>query len=80
MMLDPETVHIFGTLIDIDSDLVIGMVRDKALKLVWQRSKSVDIRPLMNWQEFLLRGSIGLVLWHPFKQLQEDNMSSWMVV
>lgn len=80
MMLDPGTVHVFGTMIDTEPDLVMQMVREEALKLVWQRSKSVDIRPLMNWQEFLLRGSIGLVLWQPFKQLQEDNMNSWMVV
>lgn len=72
-MFDPRTVFIFGTLIDIDADMVIDQVRRESLRHIWPRARGVEIRPLMRWQEFLLRGSVGMVLWQPYKALQGDN-------
>lgn len=75
-ILDPRTVFICGTLIDMAPDLVVDLVRRESLLHVWPHARGVDIRPIMNHEEFLLRGAIGLVLWQPFRALQQDNLSA----
>jgi len=74
-ILDPRTVFICGTLIDIAPDLVIDLIRREALQHIWPHARGVDIRPLMEHEEFLLQGSIGLVLWQPYRGLQQENFS-----
>ncbi len=75
-VLDPRTVFICGTLIDIAPGLVIDLIRRETLQRIWPHARGVDIRPLMNHEDFLLRGSIGLVLWQPYRALQQANRSA----
>lgn len=72
-MYDPRAVFVFGTLVDIAPDLVIDLIRREALKHVWPRAKGVEIQPLMHWQEFLVRGSVGLVQWQRYRAMQDET-------
>lgn len=72
-MFDPRTVSIFGTLVDIDSNMIIDMIRREALQHIWPRAKGVEIKPLLYWQEFLLRGSLGMVLLQPHGAQQDES-------
>lgn len=72
-ILDPRAVFICGTLIDFAPELVIDLVRRETLQHVWANARGVDIRPLMDHENFLLRGSIGLALWQPYRVLQQEN-------
>lgn len=75
-ILDPRIVLIGGTLVDIAPDLVIDLVRREALQRIWPHARGVDIRPLMHYEEFLIHGSIGLVLWQPYRALQQENLNA----
>lgn len=71
-MYDPCTVLISGTLVDISPDLVADMIRREAVKNIWPRTKGVEIRPFMHWQEFMVKGAIALVQWERYRTLQDN--------
>jgi len=75
-LYDPKTVFIGGTLIDCAGDTVIDLIRREVMQHIWVRSRGVEIKSLFNYQEFLLQGSIGLVLLKPYRTLHEANMSA----
>lgn len=71
-MLDPSTVFIAGTLMDIEPEFVLQMIREECMPLIWARTRSVEIRALVGYEDFLLRGAVGLVLLQPYRMLQQD--------
>ncbi len=75
-LLDPQTVFIGGTLIDAAPEFVIDLIRQEAVRQLPVRVRGVEITPFLDHQAFMLRGSIGLVLWQPYRQLREDTMTA----
>ncbi|MHB9035957.1 MAG: ROK family transcriptional regulator [Armatimonadota bacterium] len=70
--LDPRTVHIYGTMTDIAQDRVVDLVRREAMQRIWPDARGVEIKALTNYEEFLLRGAIGLVLSRPYRALRDE--------
>lgn len=71
--LDPRTVHIYGTMTDIAQDHVVDLIRREAMQRIWPDARGVEIKALANYEEFLLRGAIGLVLSRPYRVLREQT-------
>lgn len=78
-ILDPRTVFIGGTLIDLAPEMTLDMIRAETLQLVSTRARGVEIRPLVDYKDFVLRGGIGLVLGQEYRVLQEDNLRTRVV-
>lgn len=71
-VLDPSTVFIAGTMMDIEPEFVLNMIREECMPLIWARARSVEIKALSGFEDFLLRGAVGLVLLQPYRALQQD--------
>lgn len=69
--LDPRVVHIYGTMTDIAQNNVVDLIRGEAMQRIWPDARGVEIKALTNYEEFLLRGAIGLVLSRPYGVLRE---------
>jgi len=72
-VLDPQRVFVCGTLVDAAPDKVLGMIRQEAMQCIFPKARGVEIRPLLDYEEFLLHGSIGLVQWQPYRTLGESS-------
>lgn len=70
-ILNPHTVFVGGTIIDAVPNYVIDLVRKETLKRVLPKARNVEIRASSNYEAFLIRGAIGLVLWQPYMVLHE---------
>jgi len=71
-LIDPHAIFVAGTMIDAAPDLVIDLIRQEAMQRIYRRARGLEIRAVANYEEFLLRGSIGLVLWQPYRILGRD--------
>jgi predicted NBD/HSP70 family sugar kinase len=72
--LDPRSVFVCGTLTDYEPDLVIDLIRREAVQRIYPRARGVEIKAIPRSAEFLLRGSIALVLWQPYRELNDLNV------
>ncbi|MCE5314098.1 MAG: ROK family protein [Armatimonadota bacterium] len=72
-ILDVRTVFVGGPCVDVAPDLIIDNIRQEVMRRVDPRARAVEIKARMDFEEFLLNGSLGLVLWEPFRVLHEDN-------
>lgn len=75
-LIDPHSIFVAGTMVDAAPDLVIDLIRQEAMQRIYRRARGVEIRAVANYEEFLLRGSIGLVLWQPYRILGRDTASA----
>jgi predicted NBD/HSP70 family sugar kinase len=73
-LLDPKIVFVCGTLVDIAQDEVVDLIRREALQHVYPGAQGVEIRPLSDSYEFLVRGAVGLVLWQPYEGLLRKGL------
>jgi predicted NBD/HSP70 family sugar kinase len=74
-LFGPQTVIIAGVFVDLSPSKFIDDVRRAVLQHLTDRQKGIEIRAVTNISEFLLRGSVGLVMCHPFRALREDSAS-----
>lgn len=74
-LFGPQTVIVAGVLVDLSPSRFIDDVRRAVLQHLSDRQKGIEIRAVGNLNEFLLRGSVGLVMCHPFRALREDSAS-----
>jgi len=70
---DPRTVFVGGGLIDAAPAVVIDLIRREAMNHLMTHVRGVEIQALMNYEEFVLAGCAALVLWQPFRELQQEN-------
>lgn len=73
MMFDPHVVYICGDIIDLAPDFLPDLIRKKILQKLYSRFLGVEIRTKLDVRDFLLFGSVGLVLTQPFRILEEEN-------
>lgn len=71
--LDPRTVFVGGALIDAAPAVVIDLIRREAVNHLMAHVRGVEIQALTDYEEFVLAGCAALVLWQPFKELQQEN-------
>ena len=77
-MLDPRTVLICGTLVDMEPNLVLDMVRKFTLSRISPRARGVEIAPLLRFRNYLLKGACGLVLWQPYRAAREAANEAYL--
>ena len=70
--LDPRVVHIYGTMTDIAQDYIVDLVRKEAMQRVFPEARGVEIKALINYEDFLLCGAVGLVLSQPYRTLRDE--------
>ena len=65
-LIDPQTIFIYGTMIDAEPEWVTEIVRNEILQHVCEQARGVEIVPILGFEEFHLRGAAGLVLWQEY--------------
>jgi len=75
VLFGPQTVIIAGVFVDLSPSKFVDDVRRVVLQHLNDRQKGIEIRAVANLNEFLLRGTVGLVMCHPFRALREDSAS-----
>ncbi len=74
-LFGPRTVVICGKLIDLAPTQMIDEIRKAALRYISHRHMGLEIRAAIDYKRFLMRGMLGLILCHPYRELQEQSLS-----
>lgn len=74
-----RTVLIGGTLVDCQPSLIVEAIQREALRHIKTRSYAFEVRPLVDYKTFLLRGSVGLILSQLYRTLRRENLEALTV-